>query len=303
MWDVIIVGAGSAGLTAAMYCRRKNLSTMILSIDVGGQTNMTSRIENYPGVDPCHGAELMRKFRAQAEGAGAEIRMGKLASVEKGGSFMLTCAAGEKYESRSVILAFGKVPRTLGVEGEAKFFGKGVSTCVTCDGPLYRGKTVAVVGGGNSAAEAALELSNIAKKVYVLHRRDSLRADEVLVEKLKEAGNVEFLWNSEVEKFIGDEKLRSIMVCGKEIGVDGVFLEVGWITDVSAVDGLVKVNENKEIVIDDRCRTSCEGVFASGDVTSVPFKQTVISAGEGAKAALQCYAFLAGKPLAIDWTH
>ncbi len=311
MYDVIIVGAGAAGLTAAIYTCRKKLKTAILSIDVGGQTNLTSHIENYPGTGVMHGIELMRKFQDEAIGFGAELIMGKVNKVEKiENSFRVGLANGEAYDCKSLILAYGKVPKSLGIEGEEKFMGRGVSTCVTCDAPLFKKRDVAIIGGGNSAVEGALELATFANKVYIIHRRDTFRADEITVEKLKNNKQIELVLNSVTLKVIGDKNVEGVEVENiiakekKELKVDGVFIEIGYVIDTSFVQHLVKVNEKKEIIVDERGNTSCPGIFAAGDVTPVPFKQTVIAAGEGSKAALECYRWLTGgKGAVLDWTH
>ena len=311
MYDVIIVGAGAAGLTAAIYTCRKKLKTAIISIDVGGQTNLTSHIENYPGTGPMHGIKLMQKFQDEAIGFGAELIMGKVNKVDKiANSFRISLANGEEYECKALILAYGKVPKSLGIEGEEKFMGRGVSTCVTCDAPLFKDRDVAMIGGGNSAVEGALESATIARKVYLIHRRDAFRADEITIEKLKNSHNMELVLNSIPLKVIGDNNVGGIEVENivtkerREIRVDGVFIEIGYVIDTSFVQHLVKVNERKEIIVDERCNTSYPGIFAAGDVTPVPFKQTVIAAGEGSKAALECYRWLTGgKGAVLDWTH
>jgi thioredoxin reductase len=320
-YDVIIIGAGAAGLSAAIYSARKKLSTLIVSMDVGGQTNLTNRIENYPGAVPQPGHALMETMLEQAEGFGAELVQGKAASISEktvGGKkvFTTTLADGKKIESRAVIIASGKVPRTLGVPGEEKFFGKGVFTCITCDAPLFARKTVAVIGGGNSAFEGVLELAKIgAAKIYLLVREDKFIADELTAGKVKalakqKPGVIEILTETVVKEFKGTKLLEKITVenmatkQAKEIAVNGVFLEIGYVVNPSLFKNLVKINEKNEIVIDERCQTNREGVFAAGDVTSAPFKQSSISAGEGAKAALQCHRWLSGVKgggTAIDW--
>ena len=312
MYDVIIVGAGAAGLTAAIYTCRKKLKTAIVSIDVGGQTNLTSHIENYPGTGPMHGIELMRRFQDEAIGFGAELIMGKVVKVDKiGNSFSVGLANDETYEAKALILAYGKVPRSLGIEGEDRFMGRGVSTCVTCDAPLFKNRDVAVIGGGNSAIEGSLELATIARKVYLIHRRDAFRADEITVEKIKNASNIDLVLNSVSTKIIGDKnvegiEVENIVTKGKNsFKVDGVFIEIGYVVDTSFVQHLVKVNDKKEVIVDERGNTSCVGIFAAGDITPVPFKQTVIAAGDGSKAALECYRWLSGGKGAtvLDWTH
>ena len=309
MYDVIIIGAGAAGMTAAIYTCRKKLKTAILSIDVGGQTNLTNHIENYPGTGPMTGNELMQRFQQEAVGFGAEIIMGKANKVEKTEKgFKIYLANGEDYECKALILAYGKVPKSLGIEGEEKFFGRGVSTCVTCDAPLYKNRETAVIGGGNSAVEGALELATIAKKVYLIHRRETFRADEITVEKLKSNPHIELVLNSIPSKVIGNKNVDGIEVENivtkqkREMKVEGIFIEIGYVVDTSFVQHLVKVNERKEIIVDERCNTSHPGIFGCGDITPVPFKQTVIAAGEGAKAALECYKWLTGgKGAVLDW--
>ncbi|MEM4282063.1 MAG: FAD-dependent oxidoreductase [Candidatus Woesearchaeota archaeon] len=311
-YDVIVIGGGAAGLTAALYTSRKQLKTAIISIDIGGQTNLTSHIENYPGVDPQPGPKLMQKFFENARSFGAELIFGKVVRVDKevGNTFLVKLDGGKSFSSRAVILAYGKVPRKLGIPGEEKFLGKGLSTCVTCDAPLFRGKDVAVIGGGNSAVEGAIELASIAKKVYIVHRRDSYKADEISVQKMRKLGNVVEVLNSQPVEIKGDQFVSGLVVENvqskerKELAVNGVFSEIGYVSDVSAVAHLVKLNEQNEVVIDERCRTSVPGVFAAGDITQVPYKQTVIAAGEGAKAALEAHRWLTGaKSIGVDWTR
>lgn len=313
MYDVIIVGGGAAGMTAAIYTGRKNLKTLIISMDVGGQTSIPQAIENYPGFDSINGYELMVKFQTQAMRWGAEMINGKVAKADKkkDGTFKLILGNGDKYECRALILAFGKTPRNLGIPGEDKFMGKGVSTCVTCDGPLYRKKTVVVVGGGNSALGGAWELSDVAEKVYLVHRRDEFRGDEVEVDRVKKQKNIEMVLSHIPKEVKGDKFVTGLVVedvnTGKQktLEVDGVFVEIGFIVDSEWVSHLVKRNKQNEVITNENTETSHPGIFACGDVTNVVFKQTVISAGEGAKAGLQCYHYLsgAGGKVSIDWDH
>jgi len=311
-YDILIIGAGAAGLTAAMYATRKKLKTGIVSIDVGGQTNLTSNIENYPGVDAMHGAMLMQEFLKKAVSFGAVLVNGKVGRVENlNPGFKVHLKDGSASTCKALILAFGKVPRTLGIPGEDHYFGKGISTCVTCDGPLFNGKDGAVVGGGNSAIEGAVEMAHIAKKVYLVHRRDKFTADAVTVEKLKKAGNIKLVLNSACTEVKGDKFVRSVTVedvntkAKRELPISGMFLEIGFIMDISMLDGLgLQVNEKKEIVTDLRCNTNVPGIFAGGDCTIIPYKQTVISAGEGAKAGLEAHRYLTGaKGISLDWDH
>jgi thioredoxin-disulfide reductase len=309
-YDVIIVGAGAAGLTAAIYTCRKNLKTAIISVDVGGQTNLTNHIENYPGVDALPGPKLMEKFLENAKSFGAELIMGKVAKVDKeGAGFTVTLAEGKTYECRAVILCSGTVPRELGIPGESKFLGRGLSTCATCDAPLFKNKVAAVIGGGNAAVEGALELAHVgAKKVYLIHRRNEFRADEITLDKVKANKLIEILTPWEPMEITGDKFVNGLKIKNasdkseKTLELHGVFKEIGHVVDITPVKELIKTNTRNEIIIDDGNRTSVPGVYAAGDVTTVPYKQTVISAGEGAKAALSCYQWLSNQKVTpIDW--
>ena len=250
----------------------------------------------------------MSKFRSQAEKFGAELITKKVTKIEKKKDlFQIETSDKEIYSSKAVILGSGKTARRLDIPGEDKFFGKGVSTCATCDAPFFHDKNVSVVGGGNSALEAAELLGKIAKKVYLTHRREDFRADEITVEKVKKLKNVEILTNNIPLEIKGDKFVKSLTIEEnktkekKELAVDGVFVEIGYELDTDWIKHLVKRNKLNEIIIDDRCRTSQPGFFAAGDVSTVPYKQTVISAGEGAKAGLESYKYIKGEEIATDW--
>jgi thioredoxin reductase (NADPH) len=317
IYDVIIVGAGSAGLTAAIYTCRKKLKTLVVSMDVGGQMNLTEHIENYPGYTEHtpgfpSGPNLMRIFEEQSKKFGTEFKTGKVSKItKKEKNFVIELLSGEKFECKALILAYGKVQRMLDVPGEEKFLGRGLSTCATCDAPLFKNKVVAVVGGGNSALEAAELLTKFATKVYLVHRRDAFRADEITVEKVKKTGKVEFVLNAVPKEIRGDKFVKAFVVTDvntnqeRVIDVNGVFIEIGYIIDTTIVKDLVQINQNNEVTINDKSETSCEGIFAAGDLTSVPYKQAIISAGEGAKAALSAYNYIQkieGKPVVrSDW--
>lgn len=308
LYDVIIIGAGAAGLTAAIYTRRKNLSTIVLSADIGGQTNLTSHIENYPGVDACPGPELMKKFENQAKKFGAEIILAKAMKIEKNKNKFTVVAEDKTFEAKTLILAFGKVHKSLNIPGETKFLGRGVSTCVTCDAPLFKNKIAAVIGGGNAAVEGAIELAEVAKKVYLVHRRKEFRADEITVEKANKNKKIEMVLASIPIEIKGDKFVKSIVVqnvdsnATKELSTDGIFVEIGYEVDTGIVKELVKLTGKNEIITDKEGKTSDPAIFAAGDVTITPFKQTVISAGEGAVAALSCHKYLtSGKESSLDW--
>jgi len=313
MYDVIIVGAGPAGLTAAIYTSRKNLSTLIVSKDLSGHIITTPHIENYPGMEKTSGMELMQNMEEQVKNFGVEIIYEEVLSVKQEGKNFAVATKGKKYEAKSVILAFGKTPRNLDISSEKKFQGKGVFYCSTCDAPLMKNKTTAVVGGGNSALNSALYLSGIAKKVYLIHRRDEFRGFETMVEKVKQKKNVEIILDSVVEELRGEKFVQSIMVKNvktnavKELKVDGVFVEAGYEVKADFIKGLVKLDENNHIVVNGKCETfqpnsnkTMPGIFAAGDATNGPFKQIVIAAGEGAKAGLQAYNYITESNISTD---
>lgn len=310
-WDVIIVGGAAAGLSAAIYTCRKKMKTLIVTVDVGGQNLLTEQEENYPGYLEMSGPKLMQIFQEQAVKFGAEFVFGKAVKLDKvGDEFKVTLGNGEEYTGKIVILAYGKIARSLGVPGEDKFLGRGVHTCATCDAPFTKGKTVAVAGGGNSALEAAELLSKFATNVYLIHRRDEFRADPITVDKVKALPNVEFVLNSEVREIKGEEKVKGVVVEDKsgkkrEIPIDSLFVEIGYILETSWVKHLVKTNELGEIVVNKKTETSQPGIFAAGDVTDSPYKQTVTAAGEGAISGLSSYNYFRqkeGKPaIKVDW--
>ncbi len=299
-YDVIIVGAGAAGLSAALYATRRQLATLVLSRDLGGQTSTTMDIENYPGVDFSTGPELMARFAGQAKKFGAEIQLEGISKINQDpDGFTIQSDSGAAYHARAVILAFGKSHRHLNVPGEAEFMNKGVVYCATCDAPLFEGKTVAVVGGGNAAMDTALLLTKIASKVYLIHRRDEFRAEGILVDKVKTDPKVELILNGTIKQIKGEQFVSAITITTpageRNIAVEGVFVEVGQQVFTGFVKDLIQLNSAGEIIVDNFNQTSQPGIFAAGDVTTVPFKQTVISAGEGAKAALAVYNYLQGR--------
>jgi len=314
-YDVIIIGAASAGLSAAIYTARRNLKTLVLSKDLGGQASLTPFIENYPGFESIGGFELMQLFEKQAKNYGAEIIYEAVTKiVPKNNEFVVT-TTNNTFSSKAIILAFGKTPRSLGVPGERNFEGKGISFCAVCDMPLFRDKVIGVAGGGFSALDAALYGSEITKKVYLIHT-GQLAAPEADIQRLKQTKNIEIYLDTKVVEFKGDKFLRSVVIEDmktkkrKELAVDGFFVEIGSEIKRDLVKDLVKLDSNNQIIVNDRCETFYPnsdkirpGIFAAGDVTSVPYKQVVISAGEGAKAALEAYNYIRGikVPFMADW--
>ncbi len=300
MYDIVIVGAGAAGLTAAIYAGRKKLKAVLITgPNIGGETNTTNDIQNYPGYEG-PGPELMKKFWDSAKKWGCEIKEAMVSKVSKPKNFVVELSDGSKIDSKTVLLCYGRERRKLNIPGEDKFFGRGLSTCTTCDAPLFPNKDTVVVGGGNSALEGALELSRIAKKVYLVHRRDKFRADEVTVETARKDSKIEIITNHVPVEIVGDKFVKALIIEDvntkqrRELPVQGIFSEIGWETHTKMVEGLVATNSVGEIKVDELCRTKTSGLYACGDLTFVPYKQTVISAGMGAVACLEAYRYATG---------
>nr|WP_319539963.1 FAD-dependent oxidoreductase [uncultured Methanospirillum sp.] len=298
VYDVIIAGAGPAGMTAALYCARKNLKTIVISEDIGGQALESWNIENYMGYRMVTGDELMSKFEEQVRQTDIRIELDQItALLPVSGGYQVKTTSGQEFKGKSIILAQGKRPRRLGLDREEEFTGRGISVCATCDGPLFKEKVVAIVGGGNSALQTAIEMSNIATTVHLIVR-SKIRADPIYEEKIKSHPNIIIHLGCEVTELIGTDRLNGIGIkerlSGKseELQVDGLFTEIGWVPNTSFLEGLLKLNYLKEIEIDINCRTNVPGIFAAGDVTAVLGKQIIIAAGEGAKAALATFDYL-----------
>lgn len=302
--DVVIVGAGPAGLTAAVYCARKLMKTVVVAENIGGQAAWSWAIENYMGFSTISGEELVRKFEEQVRGFDVRLELESVGEIRKEGDTVLVkTASGIVYRSHTLILASGKEPRRLGLPDEDRLMGKGVSVCAICDAPLYRGKPVAVVGGGNAALQTAIEMTKFASSVALIARR-SLRCDEVYLEQAKEAG-VQTFSHHEVTTLHGDAGLTGITVRDREtgeetdLGVEGLFLAIGLAPNTGFLKDLVALNEQGEILIDENGHTNVPGIFAAGDATCVKAKQIIVAAGDGAKAALEAHEYfeqLTGRP-------
>jgi alkyl hydroperoxide reductase subunit F len=298
VYDVIILGAGPAGLTAAVYTARKLLKTLVITENIGGQALESWAIENYMGYRMVTGEELMKKFEEQARELHIQVELdGVLGLSRENSSFTVKTATDRAFTGKSVIVATGKHPKMLGLPGEERFIGRGLSICATCDGPLFRGKNVAVVGGGNSALQTAIEMSGIAKAVHLLVR-SAVRADQVYQETCRKRENILIHSGVEVTDLYGEKFLTGLRIRHRETGeearidVDGAFLEIGWLPNTGFLGGFVALNKDQEVMVDENARTTATGVFAAGDVTSVKGKQIIIAAGEGAKAALEAYEYL-----------
>ncbi|NLM29264.1 MAG: FAD-dependent oxidoreductase [Methanomicrobiales archaeon] len=297
IYDTVIVGAGPAGLTAAVYAARKLMKTVIISEKIGGQATWSWSIENYMGFRMITGEDLIRKFEEQVRGLDVTLELDSVRSVQKEGDiFLVRAASGNTYRCRSIILAPGKHPRTLGLPDEDRLMGRGVSVCSTCDGPLFRDRPVAVVGGGNTAIQTAIEMAKIARSVALVVR-NPLKCDEVYVARVEEAG-VRIFPHSEVSALHGEAALTGITVRDRDTGretvldIEGLFLEIGLVPNTGFLGDLVVLNEQGEIIVDENNHTSVPGVFAAGDATCIRGKQIIIAAGEGAKAALAAHEYL-----------
>lgn len=300
IFDTIIIGGGPAGYTAALYCARAGLSVLILEkLSPGGQMGTTDTIDNYPGFpEGISGFELAMKMKQGAERFGVKTRLSEVVSVELSGSVKQIRTKKGTYQARTVVLASGAHPRELDLADERELRGKGVSYCATCDGMFYRGKTAVVIGGGNTAAADVLYLSRICKKVYLVHRRDTLRASKVYHEPLAKAENVELIWNSVPVALLHEDRVKGLRVKNnltgelRDINCDGVFVAVGNKPSTELFSGQVSMDESGYILADETTCTNLPGVFAVGDLRKKPLRQIVTAASDGAVAAYYIEEYL-----------
>ncbi len=300
-FDCIIIGGGPAGITAGIYLARKRINTLLISPELGGQVSWTAEIENYPGYNIISGYELAEQLKDQLMKLRLYLRIGdKVVAMDynKNGGGTVRTKKGAEYTFKSLIVASGKRSRPLDVPGEKEFTGKGVTFCATCDGPLYKGETVMVVGGGNSGLSAANDLLKLDCTVHLVDIMPDLKADAILIEKVKAYDSITFHQNHAVKEIMGDKSVSGVKIQNRESGeeqvidVSGIFIEIGLLPNSSFALGKLGMNDRKEILVNCRCMTDKPGVFAAGDVTNVPNKQIVIAAGEGAKAALMVNNYL-----------
>ena len=293
--DLIICGGGAAGLTSAVYAARSGLDFVLIDISssMGSQITQTSDVDNYTGFEKVNGMELVMKFYEHAKALNAPMINDEVQEITKeNGIFTVKCAQGE-YKSRTVIYCSGASHRELGVKGERELLGRGVGYCAVCDGFFYRNKTVVVVGGGNTAVTDALYLSKICKKVILVHRRDSLRAEKILVERLENAENVELMFNSEVLEILGEKGADGVLLKrGETIDCDGVFIAVGIVPRSDTVKNLAELDDNGYIVADESGRTSLDGLFAAGDVRTKELRQIITACSDGANCVDSVNKFL-----------
>lgn len=300
LYDLAILGAGPAGISAAIYAARARLNTLWIErkFAQGGQIVDTYEVDNYPGLPGINGMDLGEKMAAHAEKLGLTPLRENVVSVETEDEVKIIRTKKNEYRARTVILAFGAAHRTLGVPGEEVLSGMGVSYCATCDGAFFRDRTVAVIGGGNVAAEDAILLSRTCKKVYVIHRRDKMRADQILQEKLFACENVEMIWDTVPVSIEGEEMVSGIKLQNKKTGeekvlsLDGVFIAVGIVPNTELFGDLVKLDESGYIVAGEDCVTSTPGIFAAGDIRTKQLRQVITAAADGANAVISAEKIL-----------
>jgi NADH-dependent peroxiredoxin subunit F len=303
MYELVIVGGGPAGMTAAVYAARNKLSTLLISGDIGGQVMWTNSVENYMGYQFIEGYELIARFQKQVDQFPIDQKIGQqviqIRKIESG--LEVVTLKGDTYQGKAVILASGKRPRRLNVAGEMELIGRGVTYCSICDGPLFAGQKVAVIGGGNSALEAVLDVIKVAEHVALVSLTE-LTGDPIMIEKLSDAHNLNIYIEYQTEKILGQNMVEGIVIKSlksrdsKQLDVTGVFIEIGLQPNSDIVKGLLKLNPIGEVPININCETEIPGFFAAGDVSTAQDKQIIIAAGEGAKAALQAHRYLRRLP-------
>lgn len=300
LYDIVIIGGGPAGLTAALYALRAEKSVVVIEkLGLGGQIALSSEVENFPGTPKMSGAEFAANLASQVEALGGRIEYEEVVEIIDG-EIKTVVTDLDKYEGRSVIIATGVKNRCLGAEGEAELIGKGISFCAVCDGSFYKKKTVAVIGGGNTAVEDAIYLADIAEKVYIVHRRDEFRAENRLVRALKQRENVELVLDSTVERFIDDGGLKGIEVVNvknggkRTIEVDGAFVAVGQTPQCQIFDGLITLNDGGYVEAGENCRTNVDGIFVAGDCRNKSVRQLTTACSDGSIAALAACEYVGG---------
>ncbi len=302
MRNVIIIGSGPAGLTAAIYTARANLKPLVISgMERGGQVTLTNDLENFPGFpNGLGGFEMYQLLEQQATRFGAEMLYDVVTKLELDGDIKKVHTANQIFEARTVIIATGSTPKRMGVAGENKYIGKGVSYCATCDGFFFSGKNVAVIGGGNSALDEGLFLTRFANKVTIIHRRDQLRADAILQDRARANEKIEFIWDSVVEEVLGDGSVKALKLKNVKTGqisefpVDGVFVFIGHHPNTELFGEQLTLDESGYLATDRRMHTNLAGVFGSGDVQDSVYRQAITAAGSGCQAALEAERYLAG---------
>lgn len=300
MYDTIIIGSGPAGLSAAVYAKRAELNFIVIEKEYlgTGQIAESERVDNYLGLYGESGFDLGEKFRAHAEALGTEFVEGEVSTViPDGDSYKVQLSEGESYLAKTVIYAAGASHRKLNIKGETELSGKGVSYCAICDGAFYKGKTVAVIGGGDTALGDALYLSEIADKVYLVHRREQFRANKALQERVKSKDNISLVLSAVPVEILGEKRVEGVLIqkggTEETLTVDGVFVAVGTVPQSTVLNGIVNISESGYIIAGEDCKTSAKGIFAAGDVRTKPLRQVITAAADGANAVCSVEQYLA----------
>jgi thioredoxin reductase (NADPH) len=310
-YDIAVIGSGPAGLTAAIYTSRAFLKTLVVAgFTPGGQLMLTSEVENFPGFkDGILGPQLMEEMKNQSKRFGSEFKNNNVESLEKDGDdFLLKLDDQSTYKAKAVIVATGASARWLGLESEQRLMGKGVSACATCDGFFFKEKTVAVVGGGDSAMEEATYLTKFADKVYILVRKseEELRASKFMQKKAKDNQKIEFKYNTEVKEVLGEDKVEALKITDNQSGeesqlkVDGLFMAIGHKPNTEFLRGVIDLDERGYVVVTDNTKTNVDGIFVAGDVADHKYRQAITAAGMGCKAALDAEEYLSGKGVEVN---
>lgn len=300
IYDVVIIGAGPAGMSAAIYAQRAGLETILIEAAYvsGGQIVNTYEVDNYPGMPGLSGMELAMKFQEHAEKTGIELVYQEVTGIGDNGSVKTVSTVERQYTTKTIIIATGARHRILGIPGEEKLTGMGVSYCATCDGAFFRDKTVAVIGGGDVAVEDAIFLARASKKVYLIHRRDELRAAKSLQEKLLSLENVEVLWSHTPQQIIGEDHVKALLIkelksnTDQELSVDGVFVAVGILPNTELFKGIVDTDEGAYIRAGEGCKTNVPGIYAAGDLRTKALRQIITAAADGANAITSVQEYL-----------
>ena len=299
LYDILIVGGGPSGLNAALYGARKGRKVALIAKKAGGQLLNTNSVENYLGFESLSGEDMADQFRSHLDQYQVPIlEDAEVSAIEKtDAGFKVGLRNGSTYRGKTLIASLGSSPRKLGIPGEAEYANRGVAYCAICDAPLYKGKKVLLAGGGNSAVEAAIDVAMVAESVTLIHR-SQLRADQVLIDRMRSNPKIKVFLETQILEVIGDDALRGVKVLDKAtqtqriIEGDGLFIEIGNIPNTDLIKHLVSLNDKQEVLIDEKGQTSCLGLYASGDMTVIPYKQIIIAAAEGAKAALAANEYL-----------
>lgn len=299
VYDLLVIGGGPAGMNAALYAKRKGLTTGIITKRIGGQLLNTSSVDNYLGISQVSGEELSEKYLSHLK----ELEVGILEEAEvisvskEANLFHTSLSDGRIFKSKTLLMATGSSPRKLQVPGEAEYSNRGVAYCAICDAPLFKGKDVIIAGGGNSAVEAAIDVAKFANHVTLVHR-SQLRADQILIDAMMSQANITIYLQTQIQQIVGDQKMTGIRVLDKVkneeriIESDGIFIEIGNLPANNLVKDIVEINDRGEVIVDDKNMTSLPGLFAAGDVTQIAYKQIVIAVADGAKAALAANEYI-----------